>query len=284
MSEKRESQPAKVQGPDEQTYVFDRHSSIYKPMRARRPRFFSLGLNRDFFTLYLPNIIQLATLLVVSVYTYFAFEQVNASEGANDAARKALRESQRPLTLTLEKMDANTMQASRFAKAAEAANANAVSADRPWIGSAIVVSDFEAGKVPKVTCTLTNSGRRPAVVQLFQCSGHIYPVFPAKPEFGDVLLNSHMVVVPGATISNFGMTLYADQPNSKFVEPGGRATAALLQAFDARATIQFVYLRAEYTDARTGERHATHACVQYIPAIEGTPRGFYNCSSYNDGD
>lgn len=58
-------------------------------------------------------------------------------------------------------------QAQRSANYAHEAIQEAIYAERPWMGGNISVSDFAEGKKPTFRITFTNSGKRPAIVDIF---------------------------------------------------------------------------------------------------------------------
>src|SRR5215469_2880824 len=70
----------------------------------------------------------------------------------------------------LGRLDASIKQAQRMANATEQANANAIAADRPWIAGRIEVTDFDVDKKGHVTCTLENTGKRPARILFSTCT------------------------------------------------------------------------------------------------------------------
>lgn len=178
-------------------------------------------------------------------------------------------------------------QAARLAKATEEANASVLAADRPWVGGVIVITDFEVGKTPKANCLLTNSGRRPAIVEQLRMTGGNYPAFPAKPGYGKVGLNSRSLILPNGNVQcgpNGGMILFSVPSEPLYLQEGVRPTAELMRALDAGETKEFVYAEIDYLDARTGEKHVTHLCVVFTPDTPEGPKGFYNCPTYNDAN
>ena len=186
------------------------------------------------------------------------------------------------LNLQADSLAKSVEQTSRLAKATEAANANVLGADRPWFGGEIQVSDFGLGKTPTAVCTFTNSGKRPALAEHIECGSAFYSAFPEKPIYGPPGPHSRMFIGPGAH-SNMAWTLFGRGLSIPQAQ-NGQLTAEGLKALDAGEVALFVYGKIEYKDARSGEEHVSHACIRYLPAQTGTPAGFYECETYNDGD
>jgi hypothetical protein len=186
------------------------------------------------------------------------------------------------LNLQADSLAKSVQQASRLAADTEAANANVLAGDRPWFGGEIQVSDFGLGKTPTAVCTFTNSGKRPALAEHIECGSAFYSAFPEKPIYGPPGPHSRMFIVPGghstAAWTLFGRGVSIPQAQN------GQLTAEGLKALDAGEVAFFVYGKIEYKDARSGAEHVSHACIRYLPAQSGTPAGFYECETYNDGD
>ena len=176
-------------------------------------------------------------------------------------------------------------QASRIAKATEAANANVLAADRPWFGGVIHVSDFEVGKAPGAVCDFVNSGRRPASVQFAGCGGVFGSAFPKNPVFKNVSgIISRSFIVPGSTVSAPIASLFTGDQGAPGLFQNGQPTDGLIKQLGTRNLILFVYGEIDYTDVRSGEKHFTHTCVQYNPPTVMGPAGFFLCETYNDGN
>ncbi len=176
-----------------------------------------------------------------------------------------------------DKLDASVKQASRLAKDTEEANANALQADRPWMGGYIQVSDFEADKKPTYTIVFTNSGRRPAHIDFSGAREDWYPAFPADPdrEYWARVTDeqpSTNVVVPGQQVI---MVSQGTTP----LTPVDLTWASTLDS----THVFFVFADVNYTDLRTNEKHWTHICERYYPKMKtDKDAGFRNCKEYND--
>jgi hypothetical protein len=189
------------------------------------------------------------------------------------------------LNLQAEALNESVGQASRLAKATEEANANASAADRPWFGGLIQVSGFEMGKTPGAVCTFKNSGRRPASVQLAACGSTFAKVFPTELIFNDTSgIVSQQFVVPGADVNIAITSLFTGDMGIPTLFQNSQPTVEMMRQLDARDTTFFVYGKIEYTDVRSGEKHFSHACVQYNPTTNGTAAGFFGCGTYNEGN
>jgi hypothetical protein len=172
------------------------------------------------------------------------------------------------------KLGNNVTQASRLASATEKANAGVTAADRPWIGVVIQVTDFDLGKSPTINVAFTNSGKRPARVDLSVWTGGLYLIFPFDPDSKYDLTSvapSTTIIVPGQTFT-MGQTIKGALAQTDFDQMKGEP----LQTY-------FVFAKIEYWDLQTNEFHYTHACVRYIPkAKSATDSGFRNCKEYNE--
>jgi hypothetical protein len=186
------------------------------------------------------------------------------------------------LNLQADSLAQSVQQTSRLAAATEEANANVLAADRPWFGGDIQVSNFALAETPTATCTFTNSGRRPARAEHVECGSAFYPAFPEKPIYGAPGLHSRMFIAPGGHTS-VAWTLFGREVSTPQAQ-NGQPTAEGMRALDAGELTLFVYGKIEYRDARSGEEHASHVCIRYLPAQDSTPAGFYDCDTYNDGD
>lgn len=177
----------------------------------------------------------------------------------------------------LSKLDQSISEASRLATATETANSNVLAADRPWFGAILTAQDsIEVGKVPSATIQFINSGKRPAKVTISQVADHWFNKFPKNPPYPDTKFASSQMVVPGSVvISKFNL--------SKVPLSQGEINTAT-----AGTPVRlFLYANIDYVDMRTGERHFTHACWQYVGNEPAVPKGFYNCSveeGYNDAN
>ncbi len=170
----------------------------------------------------------------------------------------------------------SVLQATRLAKATEQANKNVLDADRPWIGIIIDITGFEANRTPTKTIRLVNSGRRPALITSFKADGAYSKPVNENPSYKGETPVNRQFLVPG--------TQYVSEANL-FVGSGILSTEAL-SLLNSNTTTFYSYAIVEYIDPRTGKKHFTHACMQYIPASqsEGRAAGFFGCQAYNDGD
>jgi hypothetical protein len=175
--------------------------------------------------------------------------------------------------MQLGKLDASIAQASRLATATEKANTNVLAADRPWIGLGLSVNDFQVGKSPQFTISLTNSGRRPAKITSSGYGCHIYESFPKSPDFerDNPDMYSTGIVVPGMTGNG-----------SEYVWKEHAMNQSTLDLLNAGAQKLYCYVDLEYSDVRTGEPHFTHGCVRYVPPTRSYLSMFQSCHEYND--
>jgi len=174
----------------------------------------------------------------------------------------------------LQKLDASIKQADRLASATEKANANAVGADRPWIGGVPVISQFEVGKNITLGFMFTNNGKRPAFVESTKVRFDIYPSFPTVPEY----TNPHNekfstnFVVPGAS---FGTIESGDTPLEQ----------PIMDALQKGILTYYLFSEVRYRDALTNDEHITHMCLLFIPRNKSaTDQGWRNCPEYNDAN
>lgn len=172
----------------------------------------------------------------------------------------------------------SAVQAGRLAEETKRANENVTNSDRPWIGGRVDVRDFEFNKQPTFVVTFTNSGKRPARIYLSEFSANWYAAFPfnveAQYRAADEAGASTTILVPGES--------------SQLMET--RKSALLQGDLDLAegahpANTFFIFAKAEYMDLQTGNSHATHICVYYIPRFKTqTDSGFRNCKEYNSAD
>jgi hypothetical protein len=167
-------------------------------------------------------------------------------------------------------------QASRLASATEKANANMVAADRPWIGGHIEVTNFEVGKSPTMTAVFTNSGKRPAKVDVSFERGGFYPTFPFDPDSQFITdgPRSTSFLVPGQatsmTLTFKGVLRQIDLDLANGMHP--------FQTY-------FAFAKIEYRDLQTNESHFTHVCVFYLPRLKTSSNsGFSDCQPYNEAN
>jgi len=116
----------------------------------------------------------------------------------------------------------------------------------------VKIADFEVGKNPTFTIAFTNSGRRPARVDLMAIREGYYASFPTNPdrEYIADTTPSTNVVVPGQPVIASSTT---DTPLSQ-----QNLDDAFRQFF-----IYFVFAKVEYRDLRTNESHWTHISKVY---------------------
>jgi hypothetical protein len=168
----------------------------------------------------------------------------------------------------------SVQQASRLAEATEKANRLASDADRPWIGAALEVIDWEAGKSPRFVLTFTNSGRRPAIVDRIASHGSFYASYPVNPEADYSVQGSYStsLVVPGANQRADGRTV-------------GPISKEQLDAANEGIVTYFAFAEVQYRDVRDNKRHWLHVCYRYDPkAGKEFLSGFRECHEYNDTD
>lgn len=164
-------------------------------------------------------------------------------------------------------------QAARLASATEIANANAMQADRPWLGAVLSIKDFEVGKKMTVDIIFNNSGRRPAYAYSILSHGGVYQQFPDPETQYD----------------------YSGSPSTGLIVPGSYQQSEtvldtafsqeVMDALNRGPTIYFIFGKIEYRDVRTNEKHWTHVCYRYHPEqAKSFLYGFRQCAEYNDTD
>jgi hypothetical protein len=171
-------------------------------------------------------------------------------------------------------LGANVTQTGRLADETGNANQNVVDADRPWMGGAIAVSDFEVGKKPVYVITFINSGKRPARLSLTATRENAYQIFPAQPDKEYIFdtTPSTSVIVPGQPSVSIGSSETEITQTAMDILKGGTYTF-------------FVFAKVEYTDLRTNAKHWTHICERFIPKFKlGNDNGWRNCQEYNDAE
>jgi hypothetical protein len=95
---------------------------------------------------------------------------------------------------------------------------------------------------------------------------------------------SQQFAVPGSTLSASVTSLFTGDYGFPRLITNGQPTDELIKHLGAREETFFVYAKIEYTDVRSGQKHFTHACVQYNPTTIGTAAGFFGCEVYNEGN
>lgn len=193
-----------------------------------------------------------------------------SAAGINGGVRDAVGK----LNLQADKLAQNVTQTSRLAKATETANANVIASDRPWIGGVIQVSNFEVGKSYTMTTTWTNSGKRPAMIDVVVARAGFYRIFPFDPNSQFITDNpqSTGILVPGQIKTSVTTLIGIVKQNEMDMTEGIHP----LNTF-------FAFAKIEYRDLQTNEPHFTHACIYYVPRLKtGSDLGFRDCKEYND--
>jgi len=169
----------------------------------------------------------------------------------------------------VKKLEAGVKETHALATAAQTANKNAVEADRPWIGGALTVQDFEANKIPTYTIIWVNTGKRPAKITLTISKSGPFD-FGVNPQYtGYHTVPSINLIVPGQPMT------HAWQDDGPISEPEMAALKA--------GTLPFrVYAKIEYSDLRTNISYWTHMCWRYMPTMPYMNGGFANCAEYTD--
>jgi hypothetical protein len=166
------------------------------------------------------------------------------------------------------KLTDSVKEAHSLAVAAQTANRNAVEADRPWMGAALNIQDFDVGKTPTFTIIFTNSGKRPAKVELTENYARVYETFPRNPQYLFDTVPSTSILVPGqATISSW---------------KGHELSQVQVDTLKLGTPVFYVYTAIKYSDVTGPAIHWTHACWRYLPTMTFINNGFVNCKKYND--
>jgi hypothetical protein len=195
------------------------------------------------------TIISALTLYVVIRYTEAAFKQVTQTQIANALAETSSRES---------------------GLAAKLANDTFIASERPWIGTVIGWKDLEIDKLPVISISFLNSGKRPAKVTFSVVGHHLYKTLPPSPEFPkETGFHSVALVVPGGSLRHDeALGIFSKGYVAEMVKSGETV---------------FIYSKIVYEDVVTHETHWTHSCWQVAPDSVGT-WSLINCASYNEAD
>lgn len=170
----------------------------------------------------------------------------------------------------------NVKQSTRLANETALANSNVVMADRPWLGADIRVTNFDVGKKPTVTAVFTNSGKRPAKIDVSAETSGFYTTFPFDPDtrYLPSGVRSTSILVPGQHT-----TLIAN--SNVYLKQNELDLASGLHPFRTF----FAFAKVEYRDLRTNKSYYTHVCIFYLSAYKtATDSGFRNCQQYNEAD
>jgi hypothetical protein len=239
--------------------------------------------------------LEIAGLLVLIVYTVFSALQWLQIRYTNNLTARALDGNDKTLSQTLNKLqgqtdatnrlgdyaqqqvgklDASIQQASRLATDTETANANVLSADRPWMGAAVVINKFAVNEKVSITFEFTNSGHRPARVEISKVRFNAYTGFPQDPE-KEYIIDA----VPSTTILVPGQPMFAPNTSDGLLAP------QIMSFLESRQLTYYAFGEVVYRDIRTNEEHWTHICIYYIPkAKTDSDPGFRNCPTYNDAN
>jgi hypothetical protein len=170
------------------------------------------------------------------------------------------------------KLNSGVQQTSRLARDAEIANANALEADRPWIGTVLGISDFSTDKTPTFTVTFQNSGKSPAKVTLTQ-------TLSVDKDFGGDPIYEPYDTTPSASFIVPGQVVISSWKGKSYLSP---IPEVLMKQLDTEIVPFRIYAKIEYTDIRTSKKYWTHACWRYLPLHTAINGGFGNCNEYND--
>jgi hypothetical protein len=202
-------------------------------------------------------VIALATLVNVGV----AWKQWKEMDAAG-------RQTDQMLCLVQEQIAA----ANNLATAANTANANAVDADRPWVGpiNAYVDGSSIAPGAISAHLSAVNAGRRPAKILRFRAAEKVLAHFPENPSFDQNSTpfreNSILIAVP-----NIGKMV-----SFHFVLNQQEYEDAI-----ARKRRLYIYGIVDYEDVRVkGVKHTTKMCFFWTL----TTNEFASCPEYNDAD
>jgi hypothetical protein len=182
--------------------------------------------------------VQWATFFAVLYYAIVAHRQLQKTQGAVDAAN-------------------------RNASAAETANTNAVTAERPWIGlNQFSPENLEPDTPATALFVIINAGKRPALVQ-FEFSMHRYKRFPKTPQYGvEPTEPSSTLLVPGVTLKSGRPFIITKQDIADMA---------------AKHETMYLYGHIEYIDVGRNQSHTTLVCERYIPSL----KIFATCPDYN---
>jgi hypothetical protein len=215
-----------------------------------------------------------------AVIFYFQWQEM---KGASSQTAKIIDESREQveatnnLAIAAGKQAAGIIdlagQSKRLANASEAANSNAMRADRPWIGAVgVSAMPFEAGKAGRATITVFNSGRSPARIIRFRAGTNVFPKFPVDPPYvaSHPPLNeiSRTIVLPGLAIGN------------EF--PFTEVTPEVFELIKQHGDFKFyIYGMVEYEDLRMkNTKYVTKIC--YFWTDRPGNLAFGACPEYND--
>ncbi len=195
--------------------------------------------------------------------------QMRAQTKAQVASANAAGKAAEAMAAEVNKLKSAVAETHALVMAAQTANTNAVSAERPWIGASIQVEDFEPGKVPVYAIRFVNTGRRPARVTLTAGFAAAYSKFPEHPPYLFDTAPSTSILTPGGT----SLTTWRGK---------SKLTAADISIFRSGPQRFFVYGEIDYSDIGSDKPFWTHVCSQYMPSVTPLNDGFVNCSKYNE--
>lgn len=206
-----------------------------------------------------------------------AWQFSGAAYGVNNAVWNAVGRLNDQAT----QLGYNVTQSKRLADETGTANQNTLEADRPWMGGFIQVTDFDSGKKPSYTIAFTDSGKRPARVDISRSRESWYMSFPSDP---DSEYKKYLVAHPEAGESSTDIVV-PGQPLLMTVQDD----SVIDETFWRTATTPnspitfFIFAKVEYTDPRTNKHYWTHICQRFYPRFKtDKDPGFRNCKEYNE--
>jgi hypothetical protein len=186
-------------------------------------------------------------------YTEAAFNQVTETQKATERARQTSIEAD---------------------VAAKRANKIFMKTERPWVGIALVVQDWNAKEQPTITIVYSNTGRRPA--RSLGVNANIAPLnrCPENPAYsrGKFSVKSTNIVFPNTPVTN----------GNKIEETVGQMTAEA-KKIEPKQKV-YLFAKIDYQDVLTNESHWTHGCWQFLPGYSGATGSFVSCPCYNEVD
>jgi hypothetical protein len=272
--------------------ILDDHGTPYSHKTSfpeRLERIFDRIPHGEKLMIFLTGIIALSAIvtLVVSIYNNIATGlQVGRLIGAanhvadaagsfSDSAKKideGIDGAVSKLNDQARALNEQTYQSRRLADETNESNNNVISADRPWLGSAIVMNTFAVGQKPAFTFIVQNFGKRPAKLTTFRYRFMITSQFPINPEA--TYLND--------AFSSTGVLM----PTQQFVSSATAVTPLDQSEFNliqAQKLFYYAFAKAEYVDPRTNKSYWTHFCITYNPLVKNeTDNGFRSCGEYNE--
>ena|ERR1700737_3272669 len=252
------------------TYIFDCASGLYKPktyrieeegreqQRGKKSKLpFFVDVRRDWFTV----TISIATLIVISIYTYYAkgqwHEMINAASEAHKNAVAAT--------------DAATFAGQQINLSRDALHV----AERPWVVQTPAnIPRLMPSASVRAYVQILNIGKSPSLDTRINVQVHLFKKFPLPNPLYDAKTGSpnqsRAVIAPNAPILLQLSNMFLFDEAFREIQSG--------------ELTYFIYGEIRYSDAFPPvHEHVTHFCIQYHPE-DPSRRLWAACAFYNDAN